>query len=85
MPALVEKLGAGFVTDLDNGIELIFPVEGAASVNDSPVSQADGQVLNLAVLAPAHTKRTNIIALVGIISRALAAAAEARPRMGRRD
>jgi len=36
MPPLVEKLAAEFIANLDNGIELIFPLEGAASVNDSP-------------------------------------------------
>jgi hypothetical protein len=36
MSPLVEKLAAEFISNLDNGIELIFPLEGAASVNDSP-------------------------------------------------
>jgi hypothetical protein len=36
MSPLVEELEAEFITNLDNGIELIFPLEGAASVNDSP-------------------------------------------------
>jgi hypothetical protein len=36
MSPLVEKLEAEFITNLDKGIELIFPLEGAASVNDSP-------------------------------------------------
>ena len=36
MSPLVEKLEAEFITNLCNGVELVFPLEGAASVNDSP-------------------------------------------------